>query len=122
MSQLTYTGRVLKDGKLSVSPNAKRALSLRPGDELRITLRRKDEEISDEELPLESLDDAALRRVVRSRVSADVQQRMETLLIKNQDGTLTPAERREMLKINQDALRLRARMAQARLLLEERKA
>ena len=126
VSPLTYTGRVLKDGKLPVSREAIRALQLRPGDKLKITLRRADRTngattIADA-LPLEELDEAALRKVARTRVSAKVQRRMETLLIKNQDGTLTPDERREMLETNQKSLELTLRKAQATLLLQRRKA
>ena len=126
MSPLTYTGRVLKDGKLPVSREATRALQLRPGDKLKITLRRADRTVGattiEDAIPLEELDEAALRKVARTRVSAKVQRRMETLLIKNQDGTLTPDERREMLETNQKSLELTLRKAQATLLLQRRKA
>ena len=71
-------------------------------------------------IPLSDLDEAALRKTVRARVSPKVQRRMETLLIKNQAGTLTPDERREMLAINQQSLLLGIRKAQATLLLQQR--
>lgn len=124
MSQLTYTGRVSKDGKLPVSRAATRALQIQPGDKLTITLRRADRIIDSSNLadaiPLSDLDEAGLRKAARARVSPKVQRRMETLLIKNQAGTLTPAERREMLEINQQSLLLGIRKAQATLLLQQR--
>ena len=124
MAQLTYTGRVSKDGMLPVSRAATRALQIQPGDKLTITLRRGDRirESSNvaDAIPLSDLDEAALRKAVRARVSPKVQRRMETLLIKNQAGTLTPDERREMLAINQQSLLLGIRKAQATLLLQQR--
>lgn len=124
MSQLTYTGRVSKDGMLPVSRAATRALQIQPGDKLTITLRRADRIIESSNLadaiPLSDLDEAGIRKAARARVSPKVQRRMETLLIKNQAGTLTPDERREMLAINQQSLLLGIRKAQATLLLEQR--
>ena len=111
---------------LPVSRAATRALQIQPGDELTITLRRADR-ISEssnvaQTIPLSELDEAALRKIARARLSTKIQRRMETLLIKNQDGTLTPNERREMLEINQQSLLLGIRKAQATHLLQQREA
>ena len=124
MSQLTYTGRVSKDGMLPVSRAATRALQIQPGDKLTITLRRADRIIESsniaDAIPLSDLDEAALRKTARARVSPKVQRRMETLLIKNQAGTLTPDERREMREVNHQSLLVGIQKAQATLLLQQR--
>lgn len=45
-NNLTYIGRILNDGHLSVDDNVKKNLSLKEGDELEITLKKLDDELN----------------------------------------------------------------------------
>lgn len=121
MSQITYVGQVLKDGHLSLTPEVTRALRLRPGDQLRVTLVRGE---TRGELPeiqsLESLDREELKRIASFQFPRRTQQRMERFLIRNQEGTLTPAEQEELDRLNQESLLQRARKARASYLLSRR--
>ena len=118
MSQFTYVGQVLDDGHLSVSPEVQRALDLRPGQQVRITLAagvtRGD--LSSVE-SLAELDRAELERIANFQFPRRIQQRMERLLVKNQDGTLTAAEKMELERLSQESLIECARKAQAAYLL-----
>jgi ABC-type dipeptide/oligopeptide/nickel transport system ATPase subunit len=121
MSTVTYIGELLQDGHLSVTPRVRRALKLSPGDQLRVTVTRGSDH--DENMlvePLESLDKSSLERIANYRFSRQTQRRMEKLLAKNQEGTLTPDEQEELDYMNQQSLLWRARKAQARLLLSSR--
>jgi hypothetical protein len=66
---------------------------------------------------LATVDRTRLERIARFQFSRRLQQRMERLLVKNQDGTLTPREKAELERISQESLIQRARKAQAQYLL-----
>ena len=118
MPQVSYVGEVLKDGHVSVTPEARQALRLRPGERLRVTLAR------DPGKPdlahcegLENLDREELERIAKFRFPQRLQRRMAQLLQKNQEGTLAPGERAELDQISHESLIQRARTARARSLL-----
>lgn len=118
MPQVSYVGEVLKDGHLSVAPEAREALSLRPGERVRITLARDPHEPDLAQCEwLENLDPEELKRIARFRFPQRLQRRMTQLLQKNQDGTLTPEEQAELDEISHESLIQRARKARARSLL-----
>ncbi len=120
-SQVSYVGQVLDDGHLSVNPKARKALRLRPGDQLRVTLARGEVSLDFREFQsLEDLSRADLKRIADFRFSRRLQSRMEELLVKNQAGKLTSIEDRELQRLSQEPLIRRARKAQARLVLSLR--
>lgn len=118
MSTVTYIGELLQDGHLSVAPKVRRALKLSPGDQIRVTVSRhgaRDDRLLAE--PVDSLNKSSLARLANYRFPRRAQRRMEELLVKNQQGMLTPAEQDELDNLNHESLLWRVRKAQARLLL-----
>lgn len=121
MSQITYVGQVLDDGHLSVTPEVQRALQLRPGEPLRITLARRDAGGAVSEVEsLAKLDREELERIANFRFPVNDQRRMERLLVKNQNASLTPAEQAVLERLSQESLIQCARKAQAQYLLSRR--
>ena len=121
MSQISYVGQVLDDGRLSVSRRVTKAMGLRPGDRLRVTLARDTGRGEPLELqPIEDFDREDLERIAAFRFSRLLQRRMEQLLVKNQAGTMTAHERTELQRLSHESLIQCARKAQARFLLSQR--
>lgn len=121
MSQITYIGQVLGDGNLSVSPEVQQAFQLRPGEPLRITLVRGNArgEVANVQ-PLADLDRDGLEQIANFQFPQRTQRRMERLLIKNQNGTLTSSERTKLDQLSYESLIQHARKAQARYLMSRR--
>ena len=69
---------------------------------------------------LESLDDQALWRVMLETVPLDQQHRLHDLLIRNQAGMLTDAEREQLAILQQQADLVMLRKARAAVLLRFR--
>ncbi len=69
---------------------------------------------------LENLGDEALWEIAQSTISLEQQQRMSELLRRNQEGTITEAERRGLAKLRKEADRLMLRKAYAYVLLKWR--
>jgi hypothetical protein len=69
---------------------------------------------------LDRCDDSALWAIVRDRKSANEMTRYDELLERNQAGTLTEAERGELVTLRTEADRLMLRKAQAAALLRWR--
>ncbi|MCY2987928.1 MAG: hypothetical protein NTY19_08715 [Planctomycetota bacterium] len=69
---------------------------------------------------LEQLDEAALRRVAESRLSAGHQRLYSRLLAKNSAGTITAGERQELEDLGNEARQLTLKKAHAYLLLKWR--
>lgn len=69
---------------------------------------------------LDKLDDNTLWQIVHSRKTAAALERYNILLEGNQSGTLTEAERLELMALRNDAERFMLRKAQAAVLLRWR--
>jgi hypothetical protein len=69
---------------------------------------------------LESLDDQALWRVMLENVPLDQQNQLHDLLLRNQAGTLTDAEREQLAIVQQQADLVMLRKARAAVLLRSR--
>ncbi len=121
LPQVSYVGEVLSDGHLSVTPEVRRSLRLRPGERLQVTLARDlvGPDLAQVEL-LKELDREALERIAKFRFPQRLQRTMTLLLQKNQEGTLTPKERAELDQINHESLIQRARKAHSQYLLSRR--
>lgn len=69
---------------------------------------------------LDKLDDNTLWKIVNSRKTAGEMERYDTLLERNSNGTLTEAERLELMALRQEADLFMLRKAQAAVLLRWR--
>jgi hypothetical protein len=71
-------------------------------------------------VPLESLDDQALWQVILENVPLDQRQRLHDLLLRNQAGMLTDAEREQLALLQPQADLVMLRTARAAILLRFR--
>lgn len=69
---------------------------------------------------LKTLGDTELWHIADSRIAPETQARLEWLLAKNQDGTLTVTEKRELAQLSEEAERLTVKKAFAYALLRWR--
>jgi transposase len=69
---------------------------------------------------LKTFSDTELWQIAESRVAPDTQTRLEWLLAKNQDGTLTVTEKQELEQLSEEAERLTVKKAFAYTLLRWR--
>jgi len=77
-------------------------------------------ELVRELVKLERLDDESLWRVMVSRVPAAQQRKLDSLLRKNQAGTLTKREQQKLDRLQREADRVMLRKARAAVLLRFR--